>query len=249
MHKDTPGEPNKRHGKLLLVNRPLQNREKWAIIRASCAWPDPNSGRRRRSIWGENLEPRVRALRLSLPHNLLVNSGGGRVLPLPSICWIRWLYSSSFPLAASTTASARFDGRSANPRWRAILSRAPRDMPPSRQTALKYSRRSALRFVNSKNPRKQFAAGRGPTVAPPKEYVPTRSVRKPPFHAEIEAASNLADDSLEFLAFVLDVVGMPEHMAPSIAAAIRQQKWKISPNPLASIRTAAHQEARRTLSF
>jgi hypothetical protein len=35
-------------------------------------------------------------------------------------------------------------------------------------------------------------------------------------------------------------VGMPEHMAPSIAAAIRQQKWKISPNPLASIRTVAH---------
>jgi len=54
----------------------------------------PNSGRRRRSIWDENLEPRVRALRLSLPHNLLVNSGGGRVLPLPSICRIRWLYSS-----------------------------------------------------------------------------------------------------------------------------------------------------------
>jgi hypothetical protein len=80
MFRDVLGEPNKRHGKLLLVNRPLQNREKWAIIRASCAWPDPNSGRRRRSIWGENLEPRVRALRLSLPHKLLVNSGGGRVL-------------------------------------------------------------------------------------------------------------------------------------------------------------------------
>src|SRR5450755_582134 len=106
MFRDVLGEPNKRHGKLLLVNRPLQNREKWAIIRASCAWPDPNSGRRRRSIWGENLEPRVRALRLSLPHNLLVNSGGGRVLPLPSICWIRWLYSSSFPLAASTTVAS-----------------------------------------------------------------------------------------------------------------------------------------------
>jgi hypothetical protein len=41
------------------------------------------------------------------------------------------------------------------------------------------------------------------------------------------------------------VVGMPEHMASSVAAAIRQQKWKISPNPLASIRTAAHQEGRR----
>jgi hypothetical protein len=36
-------------------------------------------------------------------------------------------------------------------------------------------------------------------------------------------------------------------MASSVAAAIRQQKWKISPNPLASIRTATHQEARRNL--
>ena len=45
----------------------------------------------------------------------------------------------------------------------------------------------------------------------------------------------------------MEVVGMPEHMASSVAAAIRQQKWKISPNPLASIRTAAHQEARRNL--
>jgi hypothetical protein len=58
----------------------------------------------------------------------------------------------------------------------------------------------------------------------------------------------LPDDSPAFRAFVLDVVGMPEHMVPSVAAAIRQQKWKISPNPLASIRTAAHQEARRKLS-
>jgi hypothetical protein len=28
MHKDTPGEPSIRYGKLLLVNRPHQNREK-----------------------------------------------------------------------------------------------------------------------------------------------------------------------------------------------------------------------------
>jgi hypothetical protein len=75
--------------------------------------------------------------------------------------------------------------------------------------------------------------------------MPTRRGRKPPFHAEIEVASNLPDDSPEFRTFVVEVVGMPEHMASSVAAAIRQQKWKISPNPLASIRTAAHQEARR----
>jgi hypothetical protein len=104
-----------------------------------------------------------------------------------------------------------------------------------------------LKFGKSKDPRKQFTAGRWPTVAPAKDYVPARSARKPPFHAEIEVASNLPYDSPEFRTFVVEVVGMPEHMAPSVAAAIRQQKWKISPNPLASIRTAAHQEARRNL--
>ena len=102
-----------------------------------------------------------------------------------------------------------------------------------------------MKLGKSKNPRKQFNWGRGPTVAPPKDYAPTRTGRKPPFHAEIEAVSNLPDDSPDFRTFVRDVVGVPEHMAPSVAAAIRQQKWKISPNPLASIRTATHQEARR----
>ena len=104
-----------------------------------------------------------------------------------------------------------------------------------------------LKFDKNKNARTHFAAGRGPTVAPPKDYAPARSRRKPPFHAEIEAASNFPDNSPEFRTFVMEVVGMPEHMASSDAAAIRQQKWKISPNPLASIRTAAHQEARRNL--
>jgi hypothetical protein len=104
-----------------------------------------------------------------------------------------------------------------------------------------------LEFGKSKNPRKRFAA-RGPTVAPAKDYAPVRSGRKPPFHAEIEVASNLRDDSPEFRSFVREVVGMPEHMASSVAAAIRQQKWKISPNPLASIRTAAHQEAKGSYS-
>ena len=102
-----------------------------------------------------------------------------------------------------------------------------------------------MKFAKSKHPGKQFAAGRGPTVAPPKDYAPARSGRKPPFHAEIDVASNLPADSPEFRTFVMEVVGLPEHMVSSVAAAIRQQKWKISPNPLASIRTAAHQEARR----
>lgn len=52
-------------------------------------------------------------------------------------------------------------------------------------------------------------------------------------------------ESPEFQAFVRDVVNMPVEMAPSVAAAIRQQKWKIAPNPLGVLRTAAHQEAKR----
>jgi hypothetical protein len=91
----------------------------------------------------------------------------------------------------------------------------------------------------------QFTSNRGPTVPPAKDYAPTRSNRMPPFHAEIDAASRMEPDSAEFQAFVRDVVNMPPEMAPSVAAAIRQQKWKIAPNPLAVIRTAAHQEARR----
>jgi hypothetical protein len=92
----------------------------------------------------------------------------------------------------------------------------------------------------------QFSSNRGPTVPPRRDYSPTRSAHKPPFHAEIEAASQLEQDSPEFQAFVRDIVNMPVEMASSVAAAIRQQKWKIAPNPLAVIRTGAHQEAKRS---
>ncbi len=91
----------------------------------------------------------------------------------------------------------------------------------------------------------RFASNRGPTVPPMRDYSPTRAAQKPPFHAEIEAASQMPPESQEFLAFVRDVVQMPAEMVPSVAAAIRQQRWKIAPNPLAVIRTAAHQEAKR----
>jgi ribonuclease P protein component len=91
-----------------------------------------------------------------------------------------------------------------------------------------------------------FASNRGPTVPPKRDYAPTRSAHKPPFHAEIEAASQLEEGSPEFHAFVRDIVNMPPEMAPSVAAAIRQQKWKIAPNPLAVIRTGAHQESKRS---
>ena len=76
-------------------------------------------------------------------------------------------------------------------------------------------------------------------------YVPTRSAQKPPFYPEIEAASQWAHDSEQWKAFVRDVVQMPETMTPAVQEAIRQQRWKIAPNPLASIRTAAHQEAKK----
>jgi hypothetical protein len=100
----------------------------------------------------------------------------------------------------------------------------------------KGSRRSAART---------FTSNRGPTVPPARDYTPTRNANKPKFYAEIEAASQFEQDSPEFQAFVRDIVNMPLEMAPSVAAAIRQQKWKIAPNPLAVIRTGAHQEAKR----
>jgi len=70
-------------------------------------------------------------------------------------------------------------------------------------------------------------------------------LQKPPFYPEIEAASQWPPDSEQWHAFVKDVVQMPVAMIPAIQEAIRQQRWKIAPNPLASIRTAAHQEAKR----
>jgi hypothetical protein len=86
---------------------------------------------------------------------------------------------------------------------------------------------------------------RGPMIPPQKNYEPTRSAQKPSGYAEIETASQLAQGAPEFLHFVREVVKMPEALAPAVAEAIRQQKWKIAPNPLGTIRTAAHQEARR----
>jgi hypothetical protein len=84
-----------------------------------------------------------------------------------------------------------------------------------------------------------------PVVPQNVPYVPIRSAQKPPHYPEIEAASQLPPDSEEWQAFVRDVVKMPATMIPAVQEAIRQQRWKIAPNPLASIRTAAHQEAKR----
>lgn len=92
---------------------------------------------------------------------------------------------------------------------------------------------------------KRYRGQNQPVVAQNRTYVPTRSAQKPPFYAEIETASQWAHDAEEWLGFVRDVIQMPETMKPAVQEAIRQQRWKIAPNPLASIRTATHQEARK----
>ena len=84
-----------------------------------------------------------------------------------------------------------------------------------------------------------------PAVPQNVSYVPTRSAQKPPHYLEIEAASQWPADSKQWQAFVRDVVQMPATMIPAVQEAIRQQRWRIALNPLASIRTAAHQEAKR----
>jgi hypothetical protein len=90
-----------------------------------------------------------------------------------------------------------------------------------------------------------FGSRRGPSVPTAKNYAPTRPALSPAGYAEIEAASQKAHDSREFLNFVRDIVNLPPEMAPAVAEAIGQQKWRVSPNPLGAIRTASHQEAKR----
>jgi hypothetical protein len=90
-----------------------------------------------------------------------------------------------------------------------------------------------------------FGSNRGPSIPTVSNYVPTRPAQWPAGYAEIEAASHEAQDSPEFMDFVRDVVNLPVEMAPAVAEAIGQKRWKVSPNPLGAIRTASHQEAKR----
>ena len=92
---------------------------------------------------------------------------------------------------------------------------------------------------------KRYRGQNYPSIPPKRDYVPTRSAQKPPFYNEIEAASQWPPESGEWAAFVRDVVKMPEAMTPAVQEAVRQQRWKIAPNPLAAIRTATHQEAKK----
>jgi hypothetical protein len=79
----------------------------------------------------------------------------------------------------------------------------------------------------------------------PDIYSPKRPAQSLAGYAEIEAASKAAQDSAGFADFIRDIVKMPAEMAPAVAEAIRQNRWRVSPNPLGAIRTASHQEAKR----
>jgi hypothetical protein len=84
-----------------------------------------------------------------------------------------------------------------------------------------------------------------PTIQPHKDYAPTRSAVKPQGFAEIEAVSQLPDDSEGWARFMADFAHMPAEMTAAIQEAIRQPQWRISPNPMAAIRKAAYQEHQR----
>jgi hypothetical protein len=91
----------------------------------------------------------------------------------------------------------------------------------------------------------RFGSRRGPAITTASDYAPTRTAQSPIGYAEIEAASHTTQDSKEFMVFVRDVVNLSAEMAPAVAEAIREKKWKVSPNPLGAVRTASHQQAKR----
>jgi hypothetical protein len=79
----------------------------------------------------------------------------------------------------------------------------------------------------------------------PDIHSPKRPAQSLAGYAVIEAAGKMAQGSAAFADFVRDVVKMPAEMVPAVGEAIRQNRWKVSPNPLGAIRTASHQEAKR----
>ena len=100
---------------------------------------------------------------------------------------------------------------------------------------------------NKQSSRRKFDARlTGPAVPKSPDYSPTRSAVKPPGFAEIEAASQLTPDSDAWVSFVRDVAQMPLTMTAPIQDAVQNSGWKISPNPMATIRKAAYQAAKRS---
>ncbi len=90
----------------------------------------------------------------------------------------------------------------------------------------------------------RFRPGKYPSIPPKQDYSPTRSVRKPPGWAEIDAVSQTADTAA-WATFMQDVMKMPETFTLAVQEAVRQQRWKIAPNPVASVRATAYQEAKK----
>jgi hypothetical protein len=108
---------------------------------------------------------------------------------------------------------------------------------------LKYENKLILKKKSSPM---RFRNPNQPSIPPKRDYSPTRATQKPPGYAEIEAASQLdPENTVAWSTFVCDVMRMPESYVGAVQEAIRQQRWKIAPNPMASIRTSAHQEARK----
>ena len=91
----------------------------------------------------------------------------------------------------------------------------------------------------------RFRNAKYPSVPPKQDYAPKRTTQKPPGYAEIEAVSQSGLNDEAWLSFVRDVMKMPESFTPAIQEAVRQQRWKIAPNPVASVRTTAYQEAKK----
>ena len=109
----------------------------------------------------------------------------------------------------------------------------------------RYMMSTRSRKLSVRGRSEHFGSKRGPSIPSAKNYEPARSAQKPAGYAEIEVASQKAQDSPEFVDFVRNIVNLPTEMAPAVAEAIAQKKWKVSPNPLGAIRTASHQEAKR----
>jgi hypothetical protein len=66
-----------------------------------------------------------------------------------------------------------------------------------------------------------------------------------PGFAEIQAAGALHPDSGAWLFFMREVVKLPREMTPAVYQAIRLEKWRLAPDPLAEIRSGALQAHRR----
>jgi len=99
---------------------------------------------------------------------------------------------------------------------------------------------SAPEHARRSGRRREQSVPSAPDIQSPKR--PAQSLAG---YAVIEAASKMEQDSAAFADFVRDIVKMPAEMAPAVGEAIRQNRWKVSPNPLGAIRTASHQEAKR----